>query len=175
VLLSAAFIALGRAVTRLPREFSRRKQRARITVACVISFLVFACDVDFNMKRLCSSTWPCISYKNWVCVGVHACVCVCTHRQTETERHTQTEFIRNAWTNFRSDFVTVKRKVPINVSGNVWFFTLIERSHSTKNTLNFAIFNPLKTKRISFIQGLSAYRAVNTLHFGYKNQSLNVL
>jgi hypothetical protein len=35
--------------------------------------------------------------------------------------------------------------------------------------------NPLKTKRICFIQGLSAYRAVNTLHFGYKNQSLNVL
>jgi hypothetical protein len=35
--------------------------------------------------------------------------------------------------------------------------------------------NPLKTKRICFIDGLSAYRAVNTLHFGYKNQSLNVL
>jgi hypothetical protein len=35
--------------------------------------------------------------------------------------------------------------------------------------------NPLKMKRICFIQGLSAYRAVNTLHFGYKNQSLNVL
>jgi hypothetical protein len=38
-----------------------------------------------------------------------------------------------------------------------------------------ALINPLKTKRIWFIQGLSAYRAVNTLHFGYKNQSLNVL
>jgi hypothetical protein len=37
------------------------------------------------------------------------------------------------------------------------------------------IFNPLKTKRVCFIEGLSAYRAVNTLHFGYKNQSLNVL
>jgi hypothetical protein len=37
------------------------------------------------------------------------------------------------------------------------------------------IINPLKTKRICFIQGLNAYRAVNTLHFGYKNQSLNVL
>jgi hypothetical protein len=36
-------------------------------------------------------------------------------------------------------------------------------------------FNPLKTDFICFIQGLSAYRAVNTLHFGYKNQSLNVL
>jgi hypothetical protein len=35
--------------------------------------------------------------------------------------------------------------------------------------------NPLKTKRICFIYGLSPYRAVNTLHFGYKNQSLNVL
>jgi hypothetical protein len=35
--------------------------------------------------------------------------------------------------------------------------------------------NPLKTERICFIYGLSAYRAVNTLHFGYKNQSLNVL
>jgi hypothetical protein len=37
------------------------------------------------------------------------------------------------------------------------------------------LINPLKTKRICFIQGLSAYRAVNTLHFGYKNQSLNFL
>jgi hypothetical protein len=37
------------------------------------------------------------------------------------------------------------------------------------------VFNPLKTTRICFIEGLSAYRAVNTLHFGYKNQSLNVL
>jgi hypothetical protein len=35
--------------------------------------------------------------------------------------------------------------------------------------------NPLKTKRICFISGLSAYRAVNTLHFSYKNQSLSVL
>jgi hypothetical protein len=35
--------------------------------------------------------------------------------------------------------------------------------------------NPLKTKPIHFISGLSAYRAVNTLHFGYKNQSLNAL
>jgi hypothetical protein len=39
----------------------------------------------------------------------------------------------------------------------------------------YLYFNPLKTKLICFIQGLSAYRAVNTLHFGYKNQSLNVL
>jgi hypothetical protein len=35
--------------------------------------------------------------------------------------------------------------------------------------------NSLKTKRICFIYELSAYRAVNTLHFGYKNQCLNVL
>jgi hypothetical protein len=38
-----------------------------------------------------------------------------------------------------------------------------------------SFINPLKTKRVCFIQGLRAYRAVNTLHFGYKNQSLNVL
>jgi hypothetical protein len=37
------------------------------------------------------------------------------------------------------------------------------------------LINPLKTKLICFIQELSAYHAVNTLHFGYKNQSLNVL
>jgi hypothetical protein len=38
-----------------------------------------------------------------------------------------------------------------------------------------SVINPLKTMHICFRQGLSAYRAVNTLHFGYKNQSLNVL
>jgi hypothetical protein len=37
------------------------------------------------------------------------------------------------------------------------------------------MINPLKMKRICFIEGLSVYHAVNTLHFGYKNQSLNVL
>jgi hypothetical protein len=42
-------------------------------------------------------------------------------------------------------------------------------------TFKCTLINPLKTKRICFIQALSAYRAVNTLHFGYKNQSLNVL
>jgi hypothetical protein len=31
---------------------------------------------------------------------------------------------------------------------------------------------PLKTKRICFIYELSAYRAVNTLHFGYKTNVL---
>jgi cell division protein FtsW (lipid II flippase) len=41
--------------------------------------------------------------------------------------------------------------------------------------LFFERVNRLKTKPISFILGLSAYRAVNTLHFGYKNPSLNVL
>jgi hypothetical protein len=45
----------------------------------------------------------------------------------------------------------------------------------TAITVTFICINPLKTKRICFILGLSAYRAVNTLHLGYKNQSLNVL
>jgi hypothetical protein len=34
-------------------------------------------------------------------------------------------------------------------------------------------FNPLRTKRICFIQGYSPYRAVNTFRFGYTNQSVN--
>jgi hypothetical protein len=33
----------------------------------------------------------------------------------------------------------------------------------------------LKTKRIYFIQGLSPYRAVNTLYLGYKKQTVNVV
>jgi hypothetical protein len=36
-------------------------------------------------------------------------------------------------------------------------------------------YNPLKMKRVCFIQGLSMYRAVNTLHFGYKNHLLMFL
>jgi hypothetical protein len=46
----------------------------------------------------------------------------------------------------------------------------LSRVYLTTNNIN-----PLKTKRNCFMQGLSAYRAGNTLHFGYKNQSLNVL
>jgi hypothetical protein len=47
--------------------------------------------------------------------------------------------------------------------------------NSTRLVNAFLSINPLKTKRICFTQGLSAYRAVNTLHFGYKTQSLDVL
>ena len=36
-------------------------------------------------------------------------------------------------------------------------------------------FNPLRTRRIGVIQGLSAYRAVNTLRLCYTNQSVNVV
>ena len=35
------------------------------------------------------------------------------------------------------------------------------------------VFNPLRTKRIRVIQGLTSYRGVNTLHFSYKDQSVN--
>jgi hypothetical protein len=35
--------------------------------------------------------------------------------------------------------------------------------------------NPLKSRRICVIQGFSSYRAVNTLHLGYNNQSVNVV
>ena len=42
------------------------------------------------------------------------------------------------------------------------------------NTCNLH-FNPLKTKRICVIPGLSPYRAVNTLHLGYKILSVNVV
>jgi hypothetical protein len=43
------------------------------------------------------------------------------------------------------------------------------------HNITIYFLNPLKTKCICFIKGLSAYRTVNTLHFGYKNQSLNIL
>jgi len=36
-------------------------------------------------------------------------------------------------------------------------------------------FNSLKTKRICFIEDISPYRAVNTLHLGYKNQTVYVV
>ena len=37
----------------------------------------------------------------------------------------------------------------------------------------FLYIKPLRTHGICFIQGLSPYRAVNTFHHGYKNQSVN--
>jgi hypothetical protein len=59
------------------------------------------------------------------------------------------------------EFVSV-----LNLDINLFLMTMLD---------TLLEFNPLKTKRVCFIYGLSAYRAVNTLHFGYKNQSLNVL
>jgi hypothetical protein len=40
---------------------------------------------------------------------------------------------------------------------------------------NRGAFNLSTTERISVIQGLSAYRAVNILHFSYKNKSFKVM
>jgi hypothetical protein len=60
-----------------------------------------------------------------------------------------------------------------NSDSSQWVFCRIDTKIAV--FIKLCSFNPLKTKRICFIQGLSAYRAVNTLHFGYKNQSLNVL
>jgi hypothetical protein len=35
------------------------------------------------------------------------------------------------------------------------------------------VFNHLEKERVCVIYGLNPYRAVNTPHFGYKNQTLN--
>ena len=42
-------------------------------------------------------------------------------------------------------------------------------------TAKAAVCSEIRTKHStqSFIQGISPYRAVNTFHHGYKNQSLN--
>ena len=37
------------------------------------------------------------------------------------------------------------------------------------------IITPLKTERVCFIQGLSPYRAVNTVDLGLPNQSAKVV
>ena len=37
------------------------------------------------------------------------------------------------------------------------------------------IIDALKTKRICVLLGLSSYRAVNTLHLGYKSQTVKVV
>jgi hypothetical protein len=47
--------------------------------------------------------------------------------------------------------------------------------HINEQTKLMSDVNPLKMKHVCSIYELSAYRAVNTFHFGYKNQSLNVL
>jgi hypothetical protein len=39
--------------------------------------------------------------------------------------------------------------------------------------MNVSPINLLKTKRNLFIYGIKPYRAVNTFHHGYKNQSAN--
>jgi hypothetical protein len=54
------------------------------------------------------------------------------------------------------------------------YFKWILRDTSMILVTQVLNINPLKTKRICLYRE-RAYRAVNTLHFGYKNQSLNVL
>jgi hypothetical protein len=74
-------------------------------------------------------------------------------------------------------FVSNKKKPSKNLTvhtGHVVLLILVTVVQ-TECVFKLPFINPLKTKHFCFIQGLSAYRAVNTLHFGYKNQSLNVL
>jgi hypothetical protein len=67
---------------------------------------------------------------------------------------------------------TLNGATGISMSGGpVWVENWQRRERKTV----MAYFNHLKTKRICSVYGFSAYRAVNTLHFGYTNQSLNVL
>jgi hypothetical protein len=53
--------------------------------------------------------------------------------------------------------------------------TLMTQRYCIDLSITRVYVNPLKTKRICIIYELGAYRAVNTLHFDYKNQSLNAL
>jgi hypothetical protein len=45
----------------------------------------------------------------------------------------------------------------------------------TLGTVMEILINLLRTKCICVMLGLSPYRAVNALHLGYKNQSVNVV
>jgi len=47
--------------------------------------------------------------------------------------------------------------------------------HLAKRGVGRHHFSPLRMKRIYVIQGPSPYRAVNTLHLGYKKQIVKVL
>jgi hypothetical protein len=74
---------------------------------------------------------------------------------------------------FAVSLLTTLGKTQLNISSRLLLDVNIYR------IVTFALqnsnINLLKMKHISFIYGLSAYHAVNTLHFSYKNQSLNVL
>jgi hypothetical protein len=64
-------------------------------------------------------------------------------------------------------------KMQEQLEGILWNFMLHNCTHNWGAIL--VLINPLKTKLICFTQRLSALSAVSTLHFGYKNQPLNVL
>jgi hypothetical protein len=72
---------------------------------------------------------------------------------------------------------------PVAVNGpivrfiKIFFFEQLSMSYIREiwstNRERSKAFNALKTKRVCFIHGLIAYRAVNTLRLGYKNQSVD--
>ena len=55
-----------------------------------------------------------------------------------------------------------------NKRAYVWKFSVL-----TPTEINATLYKRLRTKRIRVIEGLSSYRAVNRLPFGYKSQSVN--
>jgi hypothetical protein len=82
--------------------------------------------------------------------------------------------VQNTTRNFRDEFPLIRGLLYCHYAKNPQ--SLGQKKKRTPcHILCPNSLNPLKAKRVCFIQGLSAYRAVNTLHFGYKNQSLNVL
>jgi hypothetical protein len=56
-----------------------------------------------------------------------------------------------------------------------WKLNFTEMNFGLETVTKPCVINPLNTKRICFLLGVSPYRAVNTLNFGYKNQPLNAL
>ena len=51
-----------------------------------------------------------------------------------------------------------------------WKMQIFQRSVTANSSVLY--INLLKTKQICFIKGIGPYRAVNTFHIGYKNQSV---
>jgi hypothetical protein len=94
----------------------------------------------------------------WVCIYK---VCIKVYKVIDR----QCAFTKTKWLNVLMEVICV-----------VYTVMQATQTHSMgKMQRLFFNIKPLKTKRVCVTQGISPYSAINPLHLGYKNQTLNVV
>jgi hypothetical protein len=150
------------------------------------SFVCFCCDAETNFHLLPFSYNTSLQsdVANWSHHSLTSCTVLLSIQKKnwllKDSKNKNLQQVNLMSTNYSIHILYVVTYAKYRHSDCVRFtFERIPEDDPSRDKKNVGIIykylNPLKAEWICFIWGFSAYRTVNTLHFSYKNQSLNIL